>query len=362
MSIDPKTLSKFCILPWVSVQVNQDGAILPCCRTDEKYLYGQLDDSTTVREAWNSENTKKMRKAMLAGEDLPQCRDCLSCESKGAPSIRRDFNRRFAADFDRVARTKADGWFSYDEGLRHLGVRFSNVCNLRCRTCSPKNSTSWSADAKAAGIPTPPTTKLSPRPTFEEFAADLEPMIPTLKSVYFAGGEPLLADGHIRFLEMLLAAGRKDVALNYNTNFTELGLGSKSIFELWHEFDEIHVSASLDGVGRVAELVRKGCDWDSIVKNFYRLGFLPNVKFSIHCTISVLNCFHLPEAIDEWLRRKMIHTPGMLELNFVRDPEWYDIIEKQLCWTKGGRHKVTQKKLAEPKLDIKTRVGQSPDV
>ncbi len=45
-----------------------------------------------------------------------------------------------------------------------------------------------------------------------------------------------------------------------------------------------------------------------------------------------------------------------------RDPEWLEVIEKQLCWTKGGRHKVTQKKLAEPKVDIKTRVGQSPDV
>lgn len=45
-----------------------------------------------------------------------------------------------------------------------------------------------------------------------------------------------------------------------------------------------------------------------------------------------------------------------------RDPEWIPTIEKQLCWTKGGRHKVTQKKICEPKLDIKARVGQSPDV
>lgn len=45
-----------------------------------------------------------------------------------------------------------------------------------------------------------------------------------------------------------------------------------------------------------------------------------------------------------------------------REPKWLADIEKQLCWTKGTRHKVTQKKLAEPKVDIKTRVGQSPDV
>lgn len=45
-----------------------------------------------------------------------------------------------------------------------------------------------------------------------------------------------------------------------------------------------------------------------------------------------------------------------------RESDWIDVIRKELCWTKGGRHKVTQKKLAEPKIDIKTRVGQSPDV
>ena len=43
-------------------------------------------------------------------------------------------------------------------------------------------------------------------------------------------------------------------------------------------------------------------------------------------------------------------------------PEWKDDIRKQLCWTKGGRHKIHAKKLAEPKVEIKQRVGMSPDV
>lgn len=43
-------------------------------------------------------------------------------------------------------------------------------------------------------------------------------------------------------------------------------------------------------------------------------------------------------------------------------PEWEEDIQKQLCWTKGTRHKTSLKKLAESKKDIKARVGQSPDV
>ncbi len=57
---------------------------------------------------------------------------------------------------------------------------------------------------------------------------------------------------------------------------------------------------------------------------------------------------------NEWLQKG-----GILD---ARDPEWIPSIEKQLSWAKGGRHKITQKKIAEPKLDIKARVGQSPDV
>jgi len=45
-----------------------------------------------------------------------------------------------------------------------------------------------------------------------------------------------------------------------------------------------------------------------------------------------------------------------------RKPEWREDIEKELSWTKGTRHKVTGKKLAEAKSDIKLRVGKSPDV
>jgi hypothetical protein len=45
-----------------------------------------------------------------------------------------------------------------------------------------------------------------------------------------------------------------------------------------------------------------------------------------------------------------------------KEQEWFAAIEKEFCWTKGARHKRTGKKLAEPKLDIKDRVGKSPDV
>lgn len=56
---------------------------------------------------------------------------------------------------------------------------------------------------------------------------------------------------------------------------------------------------------------------------------------------------------------KWLKTEGVID---ARDEDWFDDIRDQLCWTKGTRHKKHGKKLAEPKLDIKDRVGRSPDV
>lgn len=57
---------------------------------------------------------------------------------------------------------------------------------------------------------------------------------------------------------------------------------------------------------------------------------------------------------DAWLREG-----GVLD---AKEDVWVDEMKKQLCWTKGTRHKTHGKKLAEPKADIKIRVGQSPDI
>lgn len=45
-----------------------------------------------------------------------------------------------------------------------------------------------------------------------------------------------------------------------------------------------------------------------------------------------------------------------------REPQWLEIIAKQLCWTKGIRNRQSLKKQAEAKDELKKRVGQSPDV
>lgn len=63
---------------------------------------------------------------------------------------------------------------------------------------------------------------------------------------------------------------------------------------------------------------------------------------------------------------KWLLNGGVLDVREDLDQEtrekWIEAIKKQLCWTKGTRHKITGKKMCESKKEIKDRVGMSPDV
>jgi hypothetical protein len=76
-----------------------------------------------------------------------------------------------------------------------------------------------------------------------------------------------------------------------------------------------------------------------------------------------------PESKDSEyanIRAQMYHELNKLLIEggvlTTRDPDDLEITAKQLTWARGSRHKVTMKKTVEPKVDIKDRVGQSPDI
>lgn len=56
----------------------------------------------------------------------------------------------------------------------------------------------------------------------------------------------------------------------------------------------------------------------------------------------------------EWLMKGGVIDSG--------NKDWDTQIVNQISWTKGTRHRVHNKKMAESKVDIKARVGQSPDI
>ncbi|OFZ18984.1 MAG: hypothetical protein A2X94_13630 [Bdellovibrionales bacterium GWB1_55_8] len=312
----------FCILPWVHARLNQDGNVYPCCRASEFYPYGSVA-KTPFKEIWNSEAAKTMRLALIRGERLPQCSDCDRIDSMGGFSTRREMNQRFAHAFDRVESTAKDGFL--DGKLLYLDLRFSNLCNLRCRSCGPQNSTAWYSDAQGmtesshAGI-------IRPFEESKDFWAFFDELLPDLQSIYFAGGEPLLEDMHYELLEKLLRKGRRETLLTYNTNFSTLSHKQWQAPDLWRNFQNVVVSASLDGVGEQLELLRKGMRWAEVEKNHERLSReAPGVEFRIYSTVTAMNAFHITDAIGRFLELGMLRTPAQLTLNVALGPPYVSL-------------------------------------
>ena len=159
----------------------------------------------------------------------------------------------------------------------------------------------------------------------------MQPHIPHLEQVYFAGGEPLIMKEHYLLLEKLIELGKTDVRLMYNTNFSELRYKNKHVFEFWKHFKTVNVGASLDASGTRAEILRKGTDWQQTVENRQRmLREVPHVDFYISATVSTANVLHVLDFHREWTDLGFIQAKDF-NVNICQGPEWHriDILPEQ---------------------------------
>jgi sulfatase maturation enzyme AslB (radical SAM superfamily) len=313
--------SHFCILPWVHAQLFNSGAVTPCCRS-RGLVYGSLV-SSDFEQIWNGPPVRELRLEMLGNHTPRSCLECRADEERTGTSERLRANERYGVGaIDRMSPDGSVGGVK----PRFLEVRFSNLCNFKCRTCGPQSSSSWYSDAKALGMYVDPAGSVTPEVVTSKILETVETLLPGLEEILFVGGEPTLHEAHYRTLERLIELGRTDVRLSYNTNFSKLSYRHWSLLSLWQKFEKVHVTASFDAVGTHAAVIRSGTDWAQTERNFklFRL-FMPKASFNVLSTISVMNCFHLPEAVERWLGQGMISKSSVFRVNLLHEPRCYSI-------------------------------------
>lgn len=318
--------STFCMYPWIHFHAYPTGAAYPCCQADMEFPIGSMRKNT-IQEIWNQDPMKTIRIQMLNEQPVPACNRCYEQESAGFVSGRVSANKHHGHLIDRVHETNSDGTLDRFE-LTYWDIRFSNLCNLSCRSCGHIFSSSWYQDqAKLAGPDWKKTNKvLNYAGRFETDAWDqLVDHIEHVEQIYFAGGEPLLMEEHYKILDELVRRKKFHVRLIYNTNFTHTNLKDRSVFEYWKLFDSVSVGASLDGSGKYGEYIRKGTEWSKIEQNrIDMLKICPNVDFYISPTLSIMNAWHLPDFHRDWVERGLIRAQD-LNVNILQDPPFYRI-------------------------------------
>jgi MoaA/NifB/PqqE/SkfB family radical SAM enzyme len=318
--------STFCMYPWIHFHAYPTGSAHPCCMADMEFPIGDMRKNT-IQEIWNQEPMKKIRIQMLNEQPVSACSRCYEQESVGLVSGRTSANKHHGHHIGRIHETKPDGTQDRFE-LTYWDIRFSNLCNLSCRSCGHIFSSSWYQDqAKLAGPDWKKTHKvLNYAGRFETDAWDqLVDHIEHVEQIYFAGGEPLLMEEHYKILDELVRQKKFNVRLIYNTNFTHTNLKDRSVFEYWKLFDSVSVGASLDASNQRGEYIRKGTEWSRIEQNrIDMMKICPAVDFYISPTLSIMNAWHLPDFHRDWVERGLI-KPQDLNVNILQDPPHYRI-------------------------------------
>lgn len=341
----------FCILPWIHFYANPDGSVLPCCIGDHRKPLGNIQQ-TSIINVWNNEQYKKMRLNMLEGIRCEECNSCYQSEDAGVNSFRQSVNKDYAEFFNFADETNADGSLDTMK-LKYLDIRWSNICNFKCRSCSSTYSSSWATEDNKQGQNK--SVFIFAGGNNNDLLYDqIKPYISEVKEIYFAGGEPLLMDKHYDILKHLIDINNTDIKIRYNTNLSSLTFKNISVIELWKKFSNVHLNVSLDSWGDRAEYIREGTEWKTIIDNINTVKTnCPHIHLGVSSVVSAFNVYTLPEFTDYLLDNHLVDASSINFYSLIH-PNFYsfDIFDIE---TKAS----IIKKLSERnyKNNIKTRIN-----
>ena len=277
-------MNDFCLAPFTHTYISPQGERRLCCASREPAQnFKQYIDTgdgngeftpLTLKDWWNGEHVREVRKQWLAGT-VPSA--CEVCDKRLLnTSVYRDyFGHLFGHLRDNIlANTDVNGYTTLEP--ISWDYRYSNVCNFKCRMCGDMLSSAWEVEVRKnnmVDLTNPKNHWMQPknRHAIRDFTRDV--VIPefrqaienkTVREIYWVGGEPLLYDEHWTFMRRIIELGYADqVRVRYNTNLSYCQDKQGTLWELLEHFPHWEICASLDGTGEIGEYVRTGLDYSS---------------------------------------------------------------------------------------------------
>lgn len=318
----------FCILPWIHFHAWPDAKVFPCCMADSNKPVSTTNSESIIK-MMNSEDFKQLRLKMLKDEPSEICQRCYDVELFGTWSLRQSQNTvRGVANLDLVNKTKEDGSID-DFKLKYMDIRFSNICNMKCRSCGPSCSSQWAQEYKDRHGEIMLRDRFGLQKTVvtnnedDQFWEKLVPYLDDVEEVYFAGGEALITPEHYKILDYWLEKGKTNVKVTYTTNFSVFKYKDKNVLDYWRKFPKVEIYASLDASGHLAEYMRKGTVWKDIEENALMIKReVPHVRFEITPTISTWNVHQFPAFHKDWIEKGLLSKDQEMRLNILTFP-WH---------------------------------------
>ena len=255
----------------------QPQGIKPCCSYQEI-------STQSIQEFWHSPALSQINISLANGTPVKNCSGCHRNELVSGASTRTEANAE---------------WSEYNKQPHpiYFDLRFSNVCNFKCRSCDADFSSlidaetqRWPELVQYYRAPTQNKSQQLNQSTVDYIIN----ILPNIKLLRFAGGEPTHMPEVKRLLEKIIADNLTQIDIQITTN----GSFQK---EFWHDMikrlPRMHWTLSLDAIGAHAEIVRHGTNWNKILKNFEFLAANSH-SLLVNTTVSNLNVMQLEPLIE----------------------------------------------------------------
>lgn len=319
----------FCAAKWYNATIWLGSGMSTSCHHPPAHLVDADKVQVNPRLLHNTPQKKDDRAKMLAGERPAGCEYCWKIEDMGrdAVSDRVYKSKIYPIEALHEARaTPAD----QDVNLRTLEIAFDRTCQFACSYCNPAFSTTWVNDIRRNGpynglvsdgrnhfTHTHDSSQLfkitESNPYIDAFFAWWESDLHrTLQELRITGGEPLMSGHTWRLIDWFRDnRGRSKTRLAINSN-----LGPQ--VDVYRLIDStqglpVEIYTSMESVGRQAEYIRDGLDYDLWRQN---VQALLDAGITVHCmcTINALCLTTLPELLNELVEWK--RTYGRERVNF----------------------------------------------
>lgn len=320
--------------PWAAISTDVNGSIRPCCRFSQPHK--QIDHvmpsmkDGTLDELWNSESMKKLRQSFIDGKMPIECRQCTNEESSGLISYRQKMNyflKKYPHQKERYDFTSTESPPPF-----YIDLKLTNVCNLKCRMCSPMASSLIQKEReKEFGIKGDDywhENKIVETYNEESFKR----WLPNIDYIVFTGGEPFVGKENKDLIQLIIDEGHAHkIDLHFNTNGMVV---PKAIIDMLLKFRSVSLAFSIDDIGKRLNYHRHGADWELIKKNIQKVPTDKNIIIEIYTTVNNYNIWYLEEAMEEFKKLtknvsyNFVYEPAFLSPRCLNSLIKEDLIEK----------------------------------
>ncbi len=319
--IDPIGPS-FCAAKWLNATIWLGSGRTSSCHHPPSHSINVEEIKNNPSAIHNTLVKKVIRKQMLDGIRPKECEYCWKMEDLSEEIISDRVFKTIIYSDNKINEIANLDW-KENVNLETLELAFNRVCNLACSYCGPTYSTKWGSDIKEHG----PYLGLKgdcngefsndgssrdlflnkdENPYIKAFWEWWPTLSKTLIELRISGGEPLMSDEIWKLMDKFIDDDLK-IRFAINTNLCAKDEIIEKFISKSKQINNLVVYTSCEAVGKQAEYIRDGLEYDRFINNCEKVIETANVSsFNVMMTINSLCLFSVIELLDtilEWKRR-----------------------------------------------------------